>query len=119
MLDGVIEAEGAVRLGDGVYRCDTRGLRRGRAKIVIRPHRVHVTSDRDRSLVSVATNSAHGGVRHVTYIGDVVQYGIDIGVAELKAEVHTASGGHKVAVGDKVLCEWTPQDMIVFEGETR
>ena len=82
-------------------------------------HRVHVTSDRDRSLVSVATNSAHGSVRHVTYIGDVVQYGIDIGVAELKAEVHTASGGHKVAVGDKVLCEWTPQDMIVFEGETR
>lgn len=67
----------------------------------------------------MATNSAHGSVRHVTYIGDVVQYGIDIGVAELKAEVHTASGGHKVAVGDKVLCEWTPQDMIVFEGETR
>ena len=89
VLDGVIEAEGAVRLGDGVYRCDTRGLRRGGAKIVIRPHRVHVTSDRDRSLVSVATNSAHGSVRHVTYIGDVVQYGIDIGVAELKAEVHT------------------------------
>ena len=93
-----------------------RGLRRGKAKIVIRPHRIHVTSDRDRSLVSVVTNSAHGSVRRVTYIGDVVQYGIDIGVAELKAEVHTASGGHTVAAGDKVLCEWKPQDMIVFEG---
>ena len=45
-----------------------------------------------------------------------MQYGIDIGVAELKAEVHTASGGHTVAAGDKVLCEWKPQDMIVFEG---
>ena len=102
--------------GRGLYRCDTRGLRRGKAKIVIRPHRIHVTSDRDRSLVSVVTNSAHGSVRRVTYIGDVVQYGIDIGVAELKAEVHTASGGHTVAAGDKVLCEWKPQDMIVFEG---
>ncbi|WP_199770971.1 ABC transporter ATP-binding protein [Achromobacter sp. AONIH1] len=116
VLDGQIEADGAVRLGAGLYRCDTRGLRRGKAKIVIRPHRIHVTSDRDRSLVSVVTNSAHGSVRRVTYIGDVVQYGIDIGVAELKAEVHTASGGHTVAAGDKVLCEWKPQDMIVFEG---
>ncbi|MCX8997346.1 ABC transporter ATP-binding protein [Rhizobiaceae bacterium BDR2-2] len=116
-LDGEIEAADTVRLGEGVYRCDTRGVAEGKAKIVIRPHRIGVTPNRDRALVSVATNSVQGRVLRVTYIGDVVQYDIDTGTHVLKAEVHTASGGHAFAAGEKVLCEWKPQDMLVFRGD--
>ena len=115
-LEGKIEDVDTVRFGDGVYKCDTHGARNGKATIVIRPHRVHVTPNRDRTLVSVVTNSVHGRVLRVTYIGDVVQYDIDTGTHVLKAEVHTASGGHAFAAGEKVLCEWKPQDMLVFAG---
>lgn len=118
-LDGEIEAVDTVRFGESVYRCDTHGAGQGKAKIVIRPHRIHVTPNRDRSLVSVATNSAHGRVLRVTYIGDVVQYDIDTGTHVLKAEVHTASGGHAFSAGEKVLCEWKPQDMLVFAGDAQ
>ena len=116
-LDGEIEAADTVRLGEGLYRANTHGETGGRVKIVIRPHRIGVTPNRDRALLSVATNSAHGRVLRVTYIGDLVQYDIDTGTHVLKAEVHTASGGHAFAAGEKVLCEWKPQDMLVFPGD--
>ena len=66
------------------------------------------------SLVSVATNSTPGKVVRVTYIGDVVQYDVDVGNAVLKVEIHTASAGHGFKVDDRLLCEWKPQDMQVF-----
>jgi putative spermidine/putrescine transport system ATP-binding protein len=114
VLDGEIGAKDAVRFGEGTYRCDTRGEEHGRAKIVIRPHRIGVTPHRDRALVSMATNSVQGRVLRVTYIGDIVQYDIEVGSQVLKAEAPTASSGHAFAAGEKVLCEWKPQDMLVF-----
>lgn len=114
VLDCEIEAVDKVRLGGSVYLCDTKGLAQGKARATIRPHRVNLTPSRDRSLVSIATNSTHGKVVRVTYIGDVVQYDIDIGGNILKTETHTASAGHSFQTGEKLLCEWKPQDMLVF-----
>ncbi|MDP9835732.1 putative spermidine/putrescine transport system ATP-binding protein [Neorhizobium huautlense] len=114
ILDGEIEALDRVRIGASVYPCNTRGLTSGKAKAAIRPHRISLTPSRDRSLVSMATNAAHGKVTRVTYIGDVVQYDIDIGGNTLTTEVHTASAGHSFQSGEKLLCEWKPQDMQVF-----
>ena len=109
-----IEGKDRVRLGSSTFICDTKGATSGSAKAAIRPHRVQLTPDRDRSLVSVATNSSAGRVERVTYIGDVVQYDVDIGCSVLKVEIHTASAGHGFAVGDRLLCEWKPQDMQMF-----
>ncbi|WP_284774416.1 ABC transporter ATP-binding protein [Agrobacterium sp. lyk4-40-TYG-31] len=113
-LDCEIEELDRVRIGSSVYPCKTQGLTKGKAKAAIRPHRISLTPSRDRSLVSIATNSTHGKVVRVTYIGDVVQYDIDIGGSILTTEVHTASAGHSFQSGEKLLCEWKPQDMQVF-----
>ena len=102
------------RIGDQVYRSDTRGLSSGKAKAAIRPHRISLTPDRDRALVSNATNSSRGRIARITYIGDIVQYEVEISGAMLKVEVPTASAGHGFDTDDMLLCEWKPQDMLVF-----
>lgn len=84
--------------------------RKAPVKLAIRPHRISLTPHRDRSLISMATNS----VQRVTYVGDIVQYDIDIGGPTLRVEVPTASSGHGYQSGDKLLCEWKPEDMLVF-----
>jgi putative spermidine/putrescine transport system ATP-binding protein len=102
------------RIGDQVYRSDTRGLSSGKAKAAIRPHRISLTPDRDRALVSNATNSSRGRIARITYIGDIVQYEVEISGAMLKVEVPTASAGYGFDTDDMLLCEWKPQDMLVF-----
>jgi putative spermidine/putrescine transport system ATP-binding protein len=109
-----IEARDRVRIGVSTFLADTKGSASGSARAAIRPHRIRLTPDRDKSLVSVATNSTPGKVVRVTYIGDVVQYDVDVGNAVLKVEIHTASAGHGFKVDDRLLCEWKPQDMQVF-----
>jgi putative spermidine/putrescine transport system ATP-binding protein len=109
-----IEARDRVRIGVSTFLGDTKGSASGSAKAAIRPHRIRLTPDRDKSLVSVATNSTPGKVVRVTYIGDVVQYDVDIGNAVLKVEIHTASAGQGFKLDDRLLCEWKPQDMQVF-----
>jgi putative spermidine/putrescine transport system ATP-binding protein len=101
-------------LGDAVYRCTSEMAKEGPAKLVIRPHRISLTPHRDRSLISMATNSVQGRVQRVTYVGDIVQYDIDIGGPALRVEVPTASSGHGYQSGDRLLCEWKPEDMLVF-----
>jgi putative spermidine/putrescine transport system ATP-binding protein len=104
-----------VRLGDGVYSCAGTSVRPGKAKVAIRPHRINLTPHRDRALLSTSTNSAEGRVLRATYVGDIVQYDIDIGGPTLQVETPTHGRGLAVAVGDKLLCEWLPDDMLVFE----
>ncbi|QRM33386.1 ABC transporter ATP-binding protein [Microvirga sp. VF16] len=116
VLDCEIEALDRIRIRDSVFPCNTHGLTSGKAKATIRPHRINLTANRDRSLVSIATNSIHGRVVRVTYVGDLVQYDIDIGGNVLTTEVHTASSGHSFERGEKLLCEWKPRDMQVFGG---
>lgn len=112
-----IIAENTCRLGDNVYRCNTHGATSGEGQIAIRPHRISLTPNRDQSLISVTTNSARGKVARITYIGDIVQYEIEINGGCLKVEVPTTSGGHGFQLGDKLLCEWKPEDMLVFGGK--
>ena len=116
VLDCEIEAVDRASICGATFLCDTKGLAEGKAKAAIRPHRINLTPSRDRSLVSIATNSTHGKVIRVTYVGDVVQYDIDIGGSILTTEVHTSSAGHSFQTGEKLLCEWKPQDMQVFGG---
>lgn len=107
-----------VRLAGAVYRCEPHELPEGRGIAAIRPHRIQLTAARDPNLVSTLTNAARGLVRTVTYIGDIVQY--DVEIAEgmlLKIEQHTQGSGLRHNPGDEVLCEWSPRDMLVFQQE--
>lgn len=112
-----IIGENMCRMGESTYHCNSHGAVSGSGQIAIRPHRISLTPNRDQSLISVTTNSARGTVSRITYIGDIVQYEIDINGGCLKVEVPTASGGHGFQSGDKLLCEWKPEDMLVFGGK--
>ncbi len=111
-----IEGKDRARIGASSFLCDSKGVTTGSAKAAIRPHRIRLTPDRDKTLVGVAINSASGRVERATYVGDVVQYDVDIGNGSLKVEMPTAGAGNGFAVGDRLLCEWNPQDMQVFGG---
>ncbi len=107
-----------VRLAGASHRADSHGLPVGRAVAALRPHRIHLTAARDPCLVSNVTNAMRGTVRNAIYIGDIVQY--DVEVAEgtsLKIEQHTQGAGMRHAPGDAVLCEWAPHDMMIFPAE--
>lgn len=112
-----IISENICRLGDSTYRCNSHGTATGNGQIAIRPHRISLTPNRDQTLISVTTNSSRGKVSRITYIGDIVQYEVEIAGGCLKVEVPTTSGGHSFQLGDKLLCEWKPEDMLVFGGK--
>ncbi len=110
-----IEARDRVRVAGMSLRCDSRGLSAGRGVAALRPHRIHLTADRDLSLVNSATNAVKGLICHATYIGDIVQYDVQIADGQiLKVEQHTQGSGLRHHQGDSVLCEWAPHDMLVF-----
>lgn len=114
VLDCEVVDSKQIRLGAAVYRCAGADPATGKAKAVIRPHRISLTPRRDQALVSTATNSALGRVLRATYIGDLVQYDIDIGGPVLKVEAQTVARGQAYGVGDQLMCEWSPRDMLVF-----
>jgi len=103
-----------VRIGEAVYGCAPTTLPAGKVKAVIRPHRILLTPPRDRALISNATNCAAGRVTRVVYVGDLLQYEVDIGGTRLAVEAPTRALSQPMAIGDKLLCEWSPDDMLVF-----
>lgn len=113
VLAGEIVDSRHVRVAGEVYGCAPTQAT-GRVNALIRPHRIRITSYRDRSLVSLQTNSATGRVADVAYIGDILQYDIDIDGSLLKVEVPTQSGGQQYRQGEPLMCEWLPDDMLIF-----
>lgn len=107
-----------IRIGSEVFSADTGGRREGTVWATVRPHRIALSPDRDRALMSRQTNAVRGRVLRVTYIGDIVQYDLDIGGAEFKVEHHTTSQGARYSGGQTLMCEWAPADMLVYGEET-
>ncbi|MFT3691147.1 ABC transporter ATP-binding protein [Paenirhodobacter sp.] len=103
-----------VRIGHETFRANTRGLTSGTGTATVRPHRIALTPDRDRAFVPNQTNAVRGRLLRTTYIGDLIQYDLDIGGQELKVEHHTLSAGPRHQPGEMLLCEWAPADMIVY-----
>lgn len=103
-----------VRIGDAVFGCAANTLPLGPAKAAIRPHRLSLTPLRDRTLLSNTTNGVAGRVARVTYLGDILQYDVDIGGTVLQIEAPTLGRGQPIAIDDRMLCEWSPDDMLVF-----
>ncbi|WP_274630860.1 ABC transporter ATP-binding protein [Arvimicrobium flavum] len=105
-----------IRMGSMTYKCRTGDLASGTGKAAIRPHRISISPDRDLSLVSNVTNTARAKVTRVTYVGETVQYQAEIDGATFLIEVPTTNDDRTYSAHDKVLCEWKPDDMVVFRG---
>lgn len=116
VLTGEMVGRSQVRIGQSIFGCNGKCNAGDSVKVVVRPHRISITPYRDRSLVSTVANSINGRVVAISYVGDLIEYDIDVGDDVLKVEMHTASGGQKHGVGDRVMCEWSQDDFLAFEG---
>jgi putative spermidine/putrescine transport system ATP-binding protein len=79
--------------------------------MMLRPHRVRL----DRV---TGEDSLRGRIVGITYLGDLIQFEVDLDGARLIAE--QASGGEgsaRLAAGDEVGVSWAPGDGMVFDPE--
>jgi putative spermidine/putrescine transport system ATP-binding protein len=80
--------------------------------LMLRPHRIRLEHADGEGFL-------RGRVAGITYLGDLIQYEVDLGGTRLTAE--QASGGLgavRFAAGDEVRVGWAPDDGMVFEAES-
>lgn len=75
--------------------------------VMVRPHRIKLEVD-------------HGGVtgtvKSVTYLGDIIQYDVNLGGPTMVVEVSSQSGlDQRFGVGDRVSVSWQKEDALVFD----
>lgn len=58
-----------------------------------------------------------GHLKDTTFIGDLIQFTIRLGDAEVVVEQPTHRHTHIPAPGDAVTLAWAPEDTMVFAGD--
>lgn len=75
--------------------------------VMVRPHRIQLDA---------AGEKFAGSVKSVTYLGDIIQYDIDLGGTSIAVEVSSKSGlGQRFSVGQGVSVSWQQDDAMVFD----
>lgn len=75
--------------------------------VMIRPHRIQLEP---------ASGGFVGTVNSVTYLGDIIQYDIDLGGTEIAVEITSQSAAdQRFTVGDSVSVSWQPEDALIFD----
>lgn len=79
--------------------------------LMVRPHRIRIARNgTDAGL--------RGRVRSVTYIGDLIQYDVEVGSESVTVEQPTAArGAERFSSGDSVTVHWEPQDLLIFQDQ--
>lgn len=80
--------------------------------MMVRPHRVAVAA-RGAEAPSQA-NVLEGRVSRVTYVGDLLQYEVDIGGMTMSVERATLGDTPPFHPGDEVRLSWSPADTLIF-----
>jgi putative spermidine/putrescine transport system ATP-binding protein len=81
--------------------------------LMLRPHRIRL-----EPAAADGEGSLRGRIVGMTYLGDLIQYEVDLAGTRVRAE--QASGGAgapRFAGGDEVRVGWAPGDGIVFDQE--
>lgn len=116
LLDGnVLETHGDLSVVEieGIGRMPARNERHaaGRVTVLVRPHRIalDVTAVEDRpSIVGVVTSSS--------YVGDVVEYSVDVAGRSLSVQALATHAG-PVHAGQQVRLSWNPEDAVVLPAD--
>ena len=74
---------------------------------MVRPHRVRLEPANGDSVL-------RGRVVGLTYLGDLLQYEVDLGGARLIAEQASSGVGAAFTSGDEVQVSWHPGDGTAF-----
>lgn len=97
--------------GDGVLVVPQELPVAQRVSLMVRPHRIRMSKNG-------AEKGLRGRVRTVTYVGDLVQYAVEVGAETITVEQPTvAQGGERFSSGDTVTVEWEPQDLLIFQDQ--
>jgi putative spermidine/putrescine transport system ATP-binding protein len=85
----------------------------GAVEVMIRPHRIAIggaggASTRDGS------NRVCGIVKRVTYVGDLIQYDVDVEGMNICVEQPTTTARTPDAIGSHVALSWRVEDTLVF-----
>ncbi|MBZ6074690.1 ABC transporter ATP-binding protein [Microvirga puerhi] len=110
-LEGAARGDGTVSVGGATLRVP--GRPNGPVEIMMRPHRVRL-ADVDASPAGEGTNRLDGRLTRVTFVGDLLQYHVDVNGAELIVEAASDHGRFFRAVGTPVTLSWRIEDTMVF-----
>ena len=112
LLDGTVEREGAVRLGDGtIVTVDTGGAT-GEVAVGVRPEKVRLGAHGE--------NSLPGTVKESAYIGVATQILVATAVGEVSVfHQNSEAGGLVPAPGEKVTVSWRADSGFVVDRAER
>ena len=113
-LAGMAQEDGRVALSSTVVRVP--GRPGGTVEIMIRPHRMRlVEAGSGEDVAPEGTNRLAGRLTRVTFIGDLLQYHVDVGGTEIVVEAASDHGRGFRSVGSSVGVLWRVEDTMVFE----
>lgn len=81
--------------------------------LMIRPHRIKVT-------LPTGSPGLCGRIRHITYMGNLIQYDVEVGCHKFTVEQPTTEVvTERFNVGDPVELRWDPKDVFVLQDDLR
>jgi putative spermidine/putrescine transport system ATP-binding protein len=110
-LEGVAKIEGTVQVGQMSIKVPTRTT--GPVEIMVRPHRMRLL-EATQEFAAGAENRVQGVIKRVTFVGDLLQFHVEVEGSEIIVEAPSDHGRGIRNVGTPVTVAWRVEDTMVF-----
>jgi len=111
-LKGSVDAGGTLTAAGQTMKAHGR-LAPGAVDVLIRPHRIGIALPPAQAGAQ-ERNRIAGAISSISFVGDLVQYGVRAGSAEFVVEEATQRHRTALPVGSHVVLHWSVQDTLVY-----